>query len=56
MKLVRLRPLKHHYYNDCSVANCESDSLVLIQLSEWTFAWLCGKHYMRNIIQHKFGY
>jgi len=54
VKLYRARPLQHQYYFDCSVPNCDSDALVLIQLSDHTFAWTCGKHYCRWQVKKKF--
>ena len=55
MKRYHARRMKHQYYNDCCITNCDNDSMVLIQLSIHSFAWICGMHYMRNIIQKKFG-
>jgi len=55
MKRFRIKSIKHHYLNDCSITNCDNDSLVLIQIDTHSFAWVCGTHYMRNIIQKKFG-
>jgi len=51
----RARRLKKQFYNDCSIVNCDDDALVLIQVEYFTFAWVCGKHYMRKLIKGHYG-
>ena len=35
--------------------NCEDDCYVLIQITEWTYAWVCGRHFMRYRFSGHFG-
>jgi len=55
MHLYRARRLKHQYYNDCSIVNCDNDCMVLVQIDYHSFAWVCGMHYMRKRIKNHFG-